>query len=73
MELFRKWMKSRSAEDSRNYGIARNEAQKVKRGAKEKSWRKIGEDLKADFRGTRKLLYSLANGYRRKDRLSAML
>ena len=38
----------------------------MKRGAKEESWRKIGEDLKSDFRGTRKLLYSLANGNRRK-------
>ena len=66
MELFRKWMKSRSAEDRRSYEIARSEAQRVKKGAKEGSWRKIGEDLKSDFRGTRKLLYSLANSYRRK-------
>ena len=66
MELFRQWMKSRSAEDRRNYESARNEVQKVKRGAKEESWRRIGEDLKTDFRGTRKLLYSLADGYRRK-------
>ena len=66
MELFRKWMKSRSAEDRRSCGIARSKAQRVKRGAKVESWRTIGEDLKSDFRGTRKLLYSLANGYRRK-------
>ena len=37
MELFRKWMKSRSAEDRRSYEIARSEAQRVKRGAKEES------------------------------------
>ena len=66
MELFRKWMKSRSAEDRRSYEIARSAAQRVTRGAKEETCRKIGEDLKSDFGGTRKLLYSLANGYRRK-------
>lgn len=38
----------------------------MEREAKEDSWRRVGEDLKADFKGTRKLLYSLANGYRRK-------
>ena len=63
LEVRRKWMKSRSAEDGRNYVIARNDGQKVKRGSKEESWRKIGEDLKAVFRRTRKLLYSLANGF----------
>ena len=59
-------MKSRSTDDGWNYAMARNEAQRVKRGAKEESWTRIREDLKADVRGTRKLLYSLANGYRRK-------
>ena len=66
MGLCRKWMKSRSAEDCRSYEFARSEAQRVKRGAKEESLRKIGEDLKSDFRGTGELLCSLANGYRRK-------
>ena len=70
MEPFRKWMESRSAEDRRSYEIARSEAQRVKGGAKEESWRKIGEDLKSDSRGTRKLLYSLGNGYRGKYSLS---
>ena len=69
MGLFRKWMKSRSDEDRRSYEIARSEAQRAKRGAKEESWRKIGEDLKSYFRGTRELLCSLANGYRRKRQL----
>ena len=36
----------------------------MNRRAKEESWMRIGEDLTSDFRGTRKLLYSLANGYR---------
>ena len=36
MEQFRKRMKSRSTEDHRNYAMARNEAQRVKRGAKRK-------------------------------------
>ena len=49
MEQFRKWMKSRSFEDRLQYVQARNEAQRVKRKAKEDSWKRIGEDLKADF------------------------
>ena len=43
LEVLRKWMKSRSAADGRNFVIARNEGQKMKRGSKEESWRKIGE------------------------------
>ena len=63
---FRIWMKSRSVEDRQAYVQTRNEAQRVKRKSKEESWRKIGEDLKADFKGTKKLLYNLANNYRGK-------
>ena len=63
---FRIWMKSRSVEDRQAYVQTRNEVQRVKRKSKEESWRKIGEDLKADFKGTKKLLYNLANNYRGK-------
>ena len=52
----------RSAEDRKNYVMTRNEAQKVK----EENWSRIEEDLKVDFKGTKKLLYNLASGYRRK-------
>ena len=63
---FRPWMKSRSVEDRQAYVQTRNEVQRVKRKSKEESWRKTGEDLKADFKGTKKLLYNLANNYRGK-------
>ena len=45
IEPFRKWMKSRSAEDRRSYEIARSEAQRVKKGAKEESWGKLEKTL----------------------------
>ena len=64
MVRFRKWMKSQRDNDRAEYIIARNEAERLKRRTKEDSWKKIGEDLKADLHGTRNLLYSLAYGYR---------
>ena len=66
LSKFRKWMKTRLAEDRLEYIQARNEAQRVKRKAKEDSWKRIGEELKSDFNGTKKLLYNLANDYRGK-------
>lgn len=66
MKQFRKWMKTRREEDRLEYVLARNETQRIKRKAKEDSWKKIGEDLKEDLNGNKKLLYSLANNYRGK-------
>ena len=63
---FRKWTKSQRDDDRAEYIIARNETERLKRRAKEDSWRKIGEDLEAHLHGTRKLLYSPAKGYRGK-------
>ena len=64
MKKFRKWMKTRTAEDRLEYTMARNVAERVKKEAKEACWRQIGEDLENDLQGTKKLLYSLARGYR---------
>ena len=59
-------MKSRSVEDQQAYVQPRKEAQRVKRNQKRRvKKRKSGEDLKADFKGTKKLLYNLVNNYRR--------
>ena len=60
---FRIWMKSRSVEDRQAYVQTRSEMQRVKRKSKEESWRKIGEAVKAVFKGTKKLIYNLANTY----------
>ena len=67
MKRFRRWMKTRTAEDRMEYVIARNEAERVKKDAKDSCWKQIGEDLENDLHGTKKLLYSLAKSYRGKN------
>lgn len=65
MQKFRKWMKTRRAEDREMYVAARNETERVKEREKRKVFECIGRDLENDMRGTRKLVYSIARGYRR--------
>ena len=36
----------------------------MKKEENNRVWEKIGEDLKADYAGTKKLLYSMAKNYR---------
>ena len=67
MKRFRRWMKTRQLEDHRNYVEARKTAEHVKRRAKIDSWEKIGNDLKADMEGSKKLLYGLTRSYRGKN------
>ena len=62
---FRKWMKTRDIEDRQVYEDKRNNAEAIKRTAKEKMWIRIGQDLERDVEGTRKLLYSMAKNYRK--------
>ena len=57
-------MKSRRPEARLEYELARNEAEKVKKEEKIRVWEKIGDDLKADHAGTKKLLYSMTKNYR---------
>ena len=68
MKKFRKWMKNRNPEDRAEYVIARNEAERIKKEEKRRIYIKIGEDLKEDYKGTRKLLYSMAKNYRGKNK-----
>ena len=67
MIKFRRWTKTRTAEDRLQYKTVRNEAERAKRRAKETCWRRIGADLENDLHGRKKLLYSLAKNYRRKN------
>ena len=67
MKTFRKWMKTRQLQDRVSYVEARNEAERVKRREKAGTWRKLGEELKEDHMGTRKLLFNLASNYRGKN------
>ena len=48
-----------------DYEVARRNAEGVKRRAKDDCWRKMGGDLEADMRGTKKLVYSMAKSYRK--------
>ena len=65
MKKFRKWMKTRSAEDHIEYIVARRETEIVKRQAKTECWTRLGNDLANDLQGMRKLIYSTARNYRR--------
>ena len=71
MQCFRRWMKRRRPEDRDAYVIARNEAERVKTAEKNKVWRQIGRDLEQDYKGTKKLLYSMAKSYRKVNKESS--
>ena len=66
MRAFRRWMKTRQAEDRLSYEISRKNTERVKNAAKQDMWAKIGSDLEEDLSGTKKLLYSMAKSYRGK-------
>ena len=65
MRLFRKWMKTRRIEDHENYKEASRQTEIRKRLSKEQSWKNIGEDLRNDLGGTKKLIYKIAKSYRK--------
>ena len=65
MKRFRRWMKTRRAEDRENYHLARQEAERVKRIAKQESFEQIRNDLENDFDGAKKLIYHMAKNYRK--------
>ncbi|XP_076032950.1 uncharacterized protein LOC143020418 [Oratosquilla oratoria] len=58
-------MKYRTAENRENYVEARNKCNRVKKESKVEVWQKIGNDLREDMEGTRKLLYNMARNYRK--------
>ena len=64
MRAFRKWMKLRTPDTRRDYITARTEAERINRAENRNVWRKIGDNLREDHAGTRKLLYSMAKNYR---------
>src|ERR1700755_2943015 len=57
---YRKWMKTRTEVNRREYVRARNHAEDVKRRNKDSTWIRIGRELKEDMQGTRKLVYGMA-------------
>ena len=65
--LFRRWMRRRSEITREAYIEARNEAERIKREAKKQAWEKIGDELEQDMQGTRKLIYSIARNYRKRE------
>jgi hypothetical protein len=52
-------------ESREEYVKLRNKCEDVKRNSKQQVWQMIGEDLRQDLEGTRKLLYSMAKNYRK--------
>ena len=64
-DAFRKWLKERTEDSRRNYVTLRNATKRTKRKVVEETWKRIGRDLEEDYHGTRKLLYSMAKGYRK--------
>ena len=60
MKSFRRWIKIRSPENRLEYVIDRNETEQVKKREREEKWRKIGQDLQEDLKGTKTLLYNIA-------------
>ena len=65
MRWFRKWIKRRRPKDRLEYELARNREEKVKGEEKDRVWKKIGNNLKTDLVGTKKLIYSMTKNYRR--------
>ena len=60
-------MKTRQQQDRVTYVDARNEAERVKRRENTRTWRKLGEGLKEDHAGIRRLLYNLTSNNRGKN------
>ena len=57
-------MKVRTAESRQAYKDQRNFVNVLKKQSTKDMWTNIGRDLENDVRGTKKLLYSMAKGYK---------
>ena len=64
LNCIRRWMKTRRSDDRQSYVTARNILERIKKVAKLESRKNIGEDLKKDIEGRKKLLFSLTMSYR---------
>ena len=60
-------MKERTPETRASYIAARNDRERIKRLSKKTSWNKVCQDLEADVRDTKQLIYmyNIANSYRK--------
>ena len=58
-------MKTRGVVERQIYVEKRNNEETIKRRAKNEVWEKIGNDLRRDMQGTKKLLYNMAKNYRK--------
>ena len=63
--LFVIWMKERTPETRASYIAARNDSERIKRLSKKICWVNVCQDLEADVRDTKKLIYNIANSYRK--------
>ena len=63
--LFRIWIKERTPETRASYIAARNDSGRIKRLSKKTFWNKVCQDLEADVRDTKTLIYNIANSFRK--------
>ena len=64
-------MQRRNINTRTAYVEARNEAERIKREAKKQTWENLGDELERDIQGTRKLIYSIARNYRKREEPTA--
>jgi exonuclease III len=62
--LFKEWLKLRTQPSRQAYVNQRRYVNMIKKQAKKAMWTNIGQDLENDVQGTKKLLYSMAKGYK---------
>ena len=58
-------MKESTPDTRASYIAARNDSERIKRLSKKTSWYKVCQDLEADVRDTKKLIYSIGISYRK--------
>ena len=63
--LFRIWTKERTPETRASYIAARNDSERIKRLSKKTAWNEVYQDLEADVRDRKKLIYNIANSYQK--------
>ena len=59
------WMKERTPETRASYIAARNDSERIKRLSKKTPWYKLCQDLEADVRDTKTMIYNIANSHRK--------
>lgn len=65
-KAFRQWRRRRTPENRRLYEITRNETKITRCRVVRETWERLGQELRLDLSGNRKVIYLLAKEYRSK-------